>query len=68
MQLAQRERCLHQHAPPYHWSDPEQPDLDLEDRLGIRRGRHAATVFRRELLRASLHPVTLPSIPPPLRS
>jgi hypothetical protein len=42
VQLAQRERRRHQHAPPYHRADPDQPDLDLKDLVGIRRRRRAA--------------------------
>ncbi len=63
VQLAQRERRRHQHAPPYHRADPDQPDLDLEDCLGIRQ-RRAVTILRRELPRPSLHAGRLPSIPP----
>jgi hypothetical protein len=53
VQLAQRERRRHQHAPPYHRADPDQPDLDLKGRLGIRRRRRAAADLRRELLQRS---------------
>ena len=63
VQLAQREGRRHQHAPPYHRADPDQPDLDLKDRLGVRRRRRSAAVLHRGLLRPSLHPVRLPTIP-----
>ena len=43
VQLTQRAGARHQQAPPHHWTDPEQPDLDLYNpgsgRVGRRRGR-----------------------------
>jgi hypothetical protein len=62
VQLVQRELRRHQHAPPHHRADPDQPDLDLEGRPGARRG--AAVFCRGPLLRPSLHPARLPPIPP----
>src|SRR3954454_388158 len=41
LHLTQRAGARHQHAPPHHRADPEQPNLDLHDlgRVGIGRGR-----------------------------
>jgi hypothetical protein len=63
MKLAERKTRRHQNAPPHHWADPGQPDFDLQDCGGIRRGRQGV-LFRNCGLRPSLHPTRLaPAVP-----
>jgi hypothetical protein len=38
MQFTQRERRRHQDAPPYHQTNADQPDFDLQDRVGVHGG------------------------------
>ena len=59
MQLAQGAVCRHQHAPPHHRADAQQPDLDLHERVAIR-GDQRGVLFLQDLLRAALHPARLP--------
>src|SRR6185437_15247426 len=58
MQFAERKTGWHQNAPPHHGADPGQPDFDLEDRGGVRRGQQGAFVRNRGLW-PSLHPTKL---------
>ena len=63
VKLSERETRRHQNAPPHHGADPGQPDFDLKDRGGIRRGRQGVR-FRNCGLRPSLHPTRLaPAVP-----
>ena len=55
VQFAERERRGHKNAPPHHGADPGQPDFDLEDGLGLRRG----LLRRHGRLRPSFHPARL---------
>src|SRR5208282_1546262 len=53
MKLAERKTRRHQNAPPNHRADPDQPEFDLEDRVGVRRE------VRNERLRPSFHAARL---------
>src|SRR3954468_24627200 len=68
VQLTQRAGARHQHAPPHHRADLEQPNLDLRDlgRVGIGRGRGSFN-DRSGSLRGSRHPASLSSIALPRR-
>src|SRR5208282_5019669 len=58
MKLAERKTRRHHNAPPHHRADPDQPEFDLEDRVGVHRE------VRNERLRPSFHAARL--LPPSL--
>jgi hypothetical protein len=58
VKFAKRECRRHQNAPPYHGADPAQPDFDLQDCVGVRRG-YRGLLFQTGRLRPSFHPVRL---------
>src|SRR4051794_19072090 len=68
VQLTQRAGARHQHAPPHHRANPEQPNLDLHDlgRVGIGRGRGWFNDWSGSLW-GSRHPASLSLIAPPRR-
>src|SRR5271165_3467312 len=53
MKLAERKTRRRQNAPPHHRADPDQPEFDLEDRVGVHRE------VRNERLRPSFHATRL---------
>src|SRR5271166_735303 len=55
VKLAERKTRRRQNAPPHHRADPSQPELDLEDHVGIRR----EVLCRKERLRPSFHAARL---------
>src|SRR5450755_3871426 len=63
MKLAERKPRRHQNTSPHHRTDTGQPDFDLQDRGGVRRGRQGV-LFRNPGFRPSLHPTRLePAVP-----
>src|ERR1700726_761700 len=62
MKFAERAIRWHQNAPPYHGADPGQPEFDLQDRVGVRRG----VLFRSGGLRPSFHQARLSPLSPPV--
>jgi len=65
VKLTQRAGARHQHAPPHHRADSEQPDLDLHNLgpVGVRCRRDSSN-DRSGWLRSSRHPISLSSIAP----
>lgn len=62
MEFAERECRRHKNTPPDHRADPDQPDFDLQERLGVR-GERRRILFRKGLLRPPFHQARLPRQP-----
>jgi len=59
MQFTEREARRHQDAPPHRRTDPDQPDFDLQDRVGVH-GAIRGGGDRGRRLQPSFHPARLP--------
>jgi hypothetical protein len=52
MKFAEREIRWHQNASPHHGADSGQPEFDLQDRVGVRRGVPEPGGFGRRFIRS----------------